>query len=444
MIYLKKANLFLLPLPFLILTSFLIGAYIDFTRSIAAEKHDMIQSLALTESKINEVTNHNISKMIGVTTYVSLHRDIDAKELNYFVQRAVGSDRNIISNIGIFEDTTAVYLYPYASNVIMRNINLIDIPSQRDDALRVKGFLDIVVTPPAELIQGGKGIMTRMPILLPGDTYWGQLGYMMRYEDVIANLSLDNENYSYLITQYDDNGESHTVYDSGFDNDYLQEEVIVELPSGYWLVQMGYNDILGLTSPEFYILVLSAVILFLLTLYIIRKFRSHNETLRYLSNRDELTGLKNRRSVKGTLESFNTAVMLDIDDFKKINDTYGHHIGDEVLVILSRRIECIVRQSDVVVRWGGEEFLVLMKNIDKESALTATKRILHGFKEALMIDGNEIQITASIGVASSCESPSIEMDKIIEAADKAMYFSKNNGKNQIRMFSNELISNEYS
>jgi len=437
MIYLKKASLFLLLLPFLILTSFLIGAYIDFTRSVAAEKHDMIQSLALTESKINEITNYNISKMIGVTTHVSLHGSIDVEELDYFVQRTVDSDRNIISNIGIFEDTTAVYLYPHLSNVEMSSINLVDIPSQRDDALRVKDFSDIVITPPIELVQGGKGIMTRIPILLPGDTYWGQLGYMMRYEDVIANLSLDNENYSYLITQYDDNGESHIVYESGFDNDYLQEEVIVELSSGYWLVQMGYNDILGLTSPEFYILLLSAILLFLLTLYIIRKFKSHNETLTYLSNRDELTGLKNRRSIKGTLESFNTAVMLDIDDFKKINDTYGHRIGDEVLVILSRRIESVVRQSDVVVRWGGEEFLVLMKNIDEESTLIATKRILDGFKYPLMIDKNEIQITASIGVASSCESPSTGMDKIIEAADKAMYYSKNNGKNQIRMFSNE-------
>jgi diguanylate cyclase (GGDEF)-like protein len=434
MIYLKKTSLLLLLLPFIMLTSLLIGAYTDFKRNVSDEEHDMIQHLAIIESNINEITNHNYSKMLGVATYVSLHTDFDIEYLNHFVQRAVGSNNSIISNIGVFEDTTAVYLYPYEPNKDMSNINLADIPSQRDDALRVKDFLEVVITPPVELVQGGTGIMTRMPIRLLDGTYWGQLGYMMRYEDVISSLSLNRDKYSYLITQYDDNGDSHIVYDSGFDKDYLSEEVIVELPSGYWRVKIGYNNILELTSPGFYILILSGISLFILSLYILLKFRLYNEKLIYLSNRDELTGLKNRRAIKDTLESFNTAVMLDIDDFKKVNDTYGHYIGDEVLEKLSRRIETVVRQTDVVVRWGGEEFLVLMMSIDEESALVAAKRILNVFKEPLIVNGNEILITASIGVACSFEMPSIEMNRVISDADKAMYVSKNNGKNQIRMY----------
>jgi len=157
-----------------------------------------------------------------------------------------------------------------------------------------------------------------------------------------------------------------------------------------------------------------------------------------MSFHDSLTGLKNRRAIKDTLESFNTAVMIDIDDFKEVNDTYGHYIGDEVLEKLSRRLEDVVRQADVVVRWGGEEFLVLMTNVDKKSTCIATKRIFNAFKEPLIIKENEILITASMGVACSFEMPTNEMNKVINAADKAMYASKNNGKNQVTMYSDKF------
>jgi len=80
---------------------------------VSDEKHDMIQNLALTESKINEVINQKIIKMIGLATYISTNTDIDAEEFDYFIGEIVDIDNSIINNITIFEDTTAVYFYPY-------------------------------------------------------------------------------------------------------------------------------------------------------------------------------------------------------------------------------------------------------------------------------------------------------------------------------------------
>jgi len=285
MICLNKRNIQLSLIPFIVLLGFLMGAYASFEISVSNERQSMIQHLAITESNINEITTNNYSKMLGVSSYVSLNTNFDIDDLNYFVQNAVDSSENIISNIGIFEDTTAVYLYPYEANEDMSNINLAEISSQRDDALRVKEFLEVVITPPVELVQGGTGIMTRMPILLTDGTYWGQLGYMMVYEDIISSLSLNADKYSYLITQYDNGlNESHIVYDSGFGSNYLDDEIIIKLPSGYWGVQIGYDNIFELTTPGFYILIVTAISLFIGSWYLIRKFTYEKDlALEYLN-----------------------------------------------------------------------------------------------------------------------------------------------------------------
>lgn len=439
-IIMKKKNILLQCIPFVILFGFLIGTYVEFTRSVTEKENDMNQHLAVIKSNINEITNYNFSKMVGVTTYLSVNNDIDIEKLDYFVQQVVDSDNNIISNLGIFDDTTAVYLYPYEPNVEMSNINLLDIPSQRDDALIVKERLEVVITPPVELVQGGLGIMTRMPIILSDGTYWGQLGYMMVYQDVIDKLSTNTDMYTYKITQHNNDGSFHVVYDSGFeDYYYLVDSHNVELPSGYWSVQVGYNNVFELLSPVLYILLSAAILLFILSIYIIHKLNLQNAKLLDVSQRDELTGLKNRRAVKELLETFNSALMLDVDDFKKINDTYGHYTGDEILLQLSRRLESILRDDDVVVRWGGEEFVVLMTSVDKESVLVVANRVLTIFKEPFTIEKEVIHVTASIGVASSWNNSTIRMNKIIKAADDEMYVSKKNGKNRISVYNGEIL-----
>jgi len=290
----------------------LIAAYSDFEKKVSHEKHDMIQQLSLTESYVNEVTNQNISKMIGVTTFISMNTDIDIEELNYFVQKVVHSENNLISNIGIFKDTTAIYLYPYEPNKSMNNINLVELPPFKNDALRVKNDLIVVITRPEEVVQGGIGIITRMPITLPDGSYWGQLGYMMKLDDIIGNLFLEADNYSYLITQYNSyNNLSHTVYDSGFEANLLVDGINIKLPSGYWTVQIGYNNLPGLTSPVFYILIFSAILFFGLSRYVILKLENSEQKLSTTIN-----------SIKAFV-----FVMTDTGFFLSVNESMLEHLG---------------------------------------------------------------------------------------------------------------------
>ena len=168
--------------------------------------------------------------------------------------------------------------------------------------------------------------------------------------------------------------------------------------------------------------------------------------IKEMAIRDSLTGLYNRRYVREWFEKELTrcrryqiaisCLLIDIDFFKNVNDTYGHQTGDVVLRQLSNLFAENSRSSDVVSRYGGEEFLVILTNTGVIEAKHTAKKILGLIQEEQMpVDDNqEIRITASIGVASipgDNISDSATIDEIIQLADKNLYIAKGEGRNQI-------------
>ena len=165
------------------------------------------------------------------------------------------------------------------------------------------------------------------------------------------------------------------------------------------------------------------------------KLKQANEQLQEEANTDGLTGLYNHKEIMRKLDleieraaRYNldlTIMMLDIDDFKEVNDTYGHQKGDEILKTLAQELEAMTRQEDIVGRYGGEEFLIVFPHTDLDSALEVGERLrqkIAGQKTA------EINITISGGLAMLTSSQS---EKLIKNADQALYQAKRSGKNQI-------------
>ena len=124
-----------------------------------------------------------------------------------------------------------------------------------------------------------------------------------------------------------------------------------------------------------------------------------------------------------------SCLLIDIDHFKKINDKYGHRSGDLVLKEVSRIIHQSVREIDVLARWGGEEFIVLLPETSSEDAVEIAKRILTSVSHHIFSSFSE-QVTVSIGL-SSIPSKSIDSaEKLIHVADVALYKAKANGRNR--------------
>lgn len=156
---------------------------------------------------------------------------------------------------------------------------------------------------------------------------------------------------------------------------------------------------------------------------------------------DPLTGLVNRRRFESIMnnefkrasryQSSLSCMVIDIDHFKVVNDTFGHQTGDVVLKEVAAIIQNTLREVDTPARWGGEEFIVLSPNTSKENAMKAAERILKAVAGRAYSNINDHRITVSIGVAG-IPSPDIDsQEKLIHAADLAMYEAKRKGRNRI-------------
>ncbi len=166
------------------------------------------------------------------------------------------------------------------------------------------------------------------------------------------------------------------------------------------------------------------------------------EQLRKEALTDPLTGIGNRRYADITLERLDQSMregsvpfgvlFIDIDNFKHINDTWGHHVGDRVLTIVAKTLTAALRPFDVTCRWGGEEFVVLINNTTVEGLKTLAERLRMLVEQSWMNhEDGRIQMTASIGAAlSGMGEPAIS---VVQRADRQLYLCKNSGRNCIHM-----------
>jgi two-component system cell cycle response regulator len=169
------------------------------------------------------------------------------------------------------------------------------------------------------------------------------------------------------------------------------------------------------------------------------ELRLRNVELDVLARTDVLTGLNNRRHLEETLRQMTSQarrydhpfslVMLDIDRFKDINDEHGHVAGDDVLRTVARRIQSSTRESDVIGRWGGEEFLALLPMTDLDGARTFAERIRGMIDWAeVVIDGvGTVHVTVSAGCATGTD-----IGELLLRADEALYAAKKGGRNAVR------------
>lgn len=163
------------------------------------------------------------------------------------------------------------------------------------------------------------------------------------------------------------------------------------------------------------------------------------ELQRRLAITDPLTGLYNFRYLSNNLDREMSksqrygrdmsAAILDLDDFKKVNDTYGHQAGDELLKAVARVLMANVRQADMVTRYGGEEFSVIFPETSKEFALKVSEKLRRGVAGIRLHDYPEVRMTTSIGVASYPEDSEEQTDLLMKA-DQALYRAKESGKNR--------------
>lgn len=172
-----------------------------------------------------------------------------------------------------------------------------------------------------------------------------------------------------------------------------------------------------------------------------RELIALNEEFDVLARRDPLTGISNRRDMLEKLEHEEdrfarnghvfSVLLIDIDNFKKLNDSCGHNAGDHVLVELSRALRQVLQRRDTVARWGGEEFLVLLPETGLEDAVKIAERLRSTVEATRYVYKRKVlQITISVGVSQYHQGEHIET-ALLSKADKMLYVAKNSGRNRV-------------
>lgn len=200
-----------------------------------------------------------------------------------------------------------------------------------------------------------------------------------------------------------------------------------------------YSKILYVLTAILIAAVVLAAIFFLKGL---KERRRYERAMLEKANTDPLTGVYNRRRFDEILhwefervkryDLTASLLILDLDHFKKVNDTYGHQAGDDVLIATATKISESLRKSDILGRYGGEEFIALLPETDRENALKTAERLRRVIEASTVSYGvQDIKVTISVGVSYLSSEKDLTIEKIIKNADESLYSAKEKGRNQV-------------
>jgi diguanylate cyclase (GGDEF)-like protein/PAS domain S-box-containing protein len=176
--------------------------------------------------------------------------------------------------------------------------------------------------------------------------------------------------------------------------------------------------------------------------------KEYENSLKNIAHFDQLTKLPNRVLLADRLENgmiqnkrnkqYLAVIFLDLDGFKEVNDTYGHDVGDKLLVQLAKEMKLTLREGDTLARIGGDEFVAVLFDLDKnDDALPIINRLLKSASQTLHIGKELIQVSASLGVTFSKDNQIVDADLLLRQADQAMYQAKLAGKNRYHFFNTQ-------
>jgi len=401
------------------------------------DREAVMARLMLVRARLEREVYARIATENGMARLFELDPALTAAEFSRYAGLLVHGDP-VVRNIGILKDTTIVMAYPYEANKASIGRDIALVPEQRGALLRARDEDRIVVTGPVNLVQGGRGLVARMPIHGFGmdgtASYWGQVGVVLDLDNLFgAAETFSDASLKLAIRDGDVNG---TPIIAGNAETFLDTPVVmpVSVPDSSWEIAAepaeGWNArIPQYVASGFASFVIAAFIAFLVSSLVAARYRMKN-----LAYYDTLTGLPNRKMF---WDRFNLSAafasrrqlrialfMLDLDGFKAVNDRYGHASGDRLLCAVAERLTGNLRGDDTVARLGGDEFALhtIMETGD-DTVRRLSERIEGVFAEPFLEPEPGTRVKVSYGF-SVWPDEGQTGDAALETADSRMYEMK--------------------
>ncbi|CAH1544185.1 Histidine kinase [Vibrio rotiferianus] len=338
-------------------------------------------------------------------------------------------------------------VYPYESQKLAIGHNVLKDQNRKVGATQSIDCKKNTIIGPVKLVQNGKQAFILRKGISNEAGFIGFSSSVIYLESILASLeeilSANNiKNYSVVGYDPDSSNYYDKVISSKGQNDGNAYTGIVNIFNTNWQLSITSNDT-GITPRLVIFLTLFSVLLVITTsVKYFNKYRYSEKQRSDLQNEaqtDYLTGLLNRRGLESKFEALKAEnptgaiAVLDIDFFKRINDSYGHEVGDQVLAHFSKLCSATISSDYSLARTGGEEFILLMPHVDEAQAILCCERVRQEVAQTPVVFHElNIDITVSIGIA--CFSGFDTMKGALADADRALYQAKNLGRDRVHCF----------
>ncbi len=497
-----KKNLTSLIAALTVLAVAFFTAGIEYRSNVDRQKQALADELAVVKNNWEEGIATRVQGLKGLVSYVRLNPHLSQEEYEVFARELLESRNHLLRSLVLMTDTTITHVYPYESNQHLLGTDMGVVATQQEMVLYTKNTGRSVLIAPVELLQGGMGIVVRNPLIVDG-RYWGQTAAVFDYYDVLRNtgmLNLARDNQVQVIIARPLSLETETMWTNAqesLDRQDKETPLLVSLQLYdttmriYALPKGGWNGFSPLVQGILFSGLALAVAVFFALRHMIsvknqlqenqmviseanRRLQSTNDeleatiqqlmaseeelkeqyqeirkqerTIQFMAERDPLTELYNRRKMVEVMEGIldsgaqGAMLLLDIDNFKIINDSQGHVYGDRML----RQVADVLRGMTAKEDWrafrlGGDEFVLCYQGEVEMPQLEDTIRELcTTLRNSMRVEPMMNHVTVSIGVVRF-PLDGTKLDELMIRSDIAMYTAKRSGKDRFQFFREELI-----
>ncbi|MES0810287.1 diguanylate cyclase [Roseibium sp. SCPC15] len=425
---------------------------------ISQQKREAVAGLSEARGRLEGEISRTVAHGLGIRAYVAQFDDelFDMADYQEIAADLIEENPSIRS-IGLAPNNILRAVYPFEPNHKAIGLNY-RLNSAQWPAIRQSMLTrEVVIAGPLELIQGGRALLIRIPVFpaaFPGQpmqerAYWGIATLVLDEESVMAAAGLMNVINGLQVAIIDNNADEAAENGIFGDTSIREKDFVslpLHLPGGLRWELLGYPaDGWSAAGSQVWITRLVGSLISLAFAVMAFLLISEVFKVRSMALHDPLTGLANRRLLADRMQQL--AAMsersgegfdifyVDLDAFKSVNDSYGHSVGDQLLIEVGKRLQGQVRQSDTVARVGGDEFIVLTPgNMRREEKRAFLTRLSENVAKLFEYSEILIDVNASIGVASY-PTDAATVEDLLKVADGRMYARKAKSKQK----SNDIL-----
>jgi diguanylate cyclase (GGDEF)-like protein len=401
----------------------------------ARQKVDLLVLGSAVRARLSRELNRVLYLTSGLSSYLAVRRDdLQRDEIEAILARLYHESSHV-RNFAIAVGYRLTYVYPVKGNEKAIGLHYPDVPVQWPAIKRSIDSKQPVLIGPVKLVQGGSGLIYRVPIFINGN-YWGLLSSVIDSESLLVEALSEGSSgaYTLAIRGRDALGMAGDTFrgDAALFDHPEAQLLDLEVPGGKWVMALRATmppELQGLWLMRGLVWLLALTLGTTTLIVLMQRSRLARQAmfdpLTRLPNR-LLTGDRINRALSGMRRdpSRNGLLLfLDLDGFKLINDRFGHKMGDLALQSAAGRVADSLREIDTVGRWGGDEFVVFMENVDRNSINDLIEKIRLAVGQPVDSTAGPLTVGASIGFAFA-PIDGMTLDELVRAADGRMYADK--------------------